>query len=162
MTISDSPRISAGLMIATYVTGTAGVAWGFFTVFAEPPSLSAAALLAVGAAGGLSFVRHSIFHRSDAARMNWDLGRRNNFQIEVGIANLAWAVLAVLAVSLGWGVAAEAASLLVFGLYLLGVSVFLLLSPGDGARRGVGPTVGMISFGAALTVLGVIGMTVVT
>ena len=49
-----------------------------------------ASALAVGGSGVLSFVRHAVFHRSDAARMHWDYGIRNDFQIEVGLANLSW------------------------------------------------------------------------
>ena len=44
-----------------------------------------------------AFVRHAVLHRSDAARMGWDLGRRNNFQIEVGMASgLAYFAIAAL------------------------------------------------------------------
>lgn len=109
------PRISSGLMWATYVVGAIGIGIAMSTVTASPPSLSWGCLLAVGAAGLLSFVRHSVFHRSDAARMHWDLGHRNNFQIEVGLANLAWGLAGVLAVILDWGLTAQATTFLIFG-----------------------------------------------
>ena len=55
------------------------------------------ALWSVGALGVAAFVRHAVLHRSDAARMGWDLGRRNNFQIEVGMASgLAYFAIAAL------------------------------------------------------------------
>ncbi len=152
-----SPRTSAALMAGTYVAGTAGIAVGFATVSADPPSLSVATLLAVGVAGGLSFLRHSVFHRSDAVRMGWDLGVRNNFQIEVGLANLAWAVTGVLAVALGWGIRAQAATLLTFGCYLLGVTAMQLFFPG-GPRRATAAMVALGLFGLMLTVLGIWGM----
>ncbi len=94
----DDPRISMWLMNLTYVVGGIGLAIGYSTVNDTPASLSLAALLAVGGSGVLSWLRHSVFHRSDAKRMGWDLGQRNNFQIEVGIANLAWGILAILSV----------------------------------------------------------------
>ena len=44
---------------------------------------------------------------------------RDNFQIEVGMANLAWGLVAIASVLLDWGTYAQAALTLVFGLYLL-------------------------------------------
>lgn len=86
---AGDPRAARLLMIATYIAGMVGLFIGFFTVSNDPPSLTWAVLLVVGGAGGLSFVRHSLFHRSDAARIGWTSEGRNNFQIEVGIANFA-------------------------------------------------------------------------
>lgn len=151
------PRVSSGLMLATYVVGAAGIAVGFTTLNSDPPSLSLACLLAVGGGGLLSFIRHSIFHRSDATRMGWDLGRRNNFQIEVGLANLAWGAVGIAAVVMGWGLRAQAATFLTFGVYLLGVAAMQVVSPG-GQRRSTGPLLGLASFGLMLCVLGVLGM----
>ncbi len=154
------PRISAGLMLATYVVGGVGLALAFGTLASESPDLSWACLLAVGAAGILSFVRHSVFHRSDAARMHWDLGVRNNFQIEVGLANLAWGLVAVLAVVLEWGLAVQASTFLVFGFYLLGVAAMLVFAPG-GSRRSPGPFLALASFGLMLSAVGIWAMTLV-
>ena len=50
-------------------------------------------LWVVGIVGVISFLRHAVFHRSDAKRMGWDYGKRNDFQLEVGFANLAWGAL---------------------------------------------------------------------
>ena len=132
------PRPSAWVMYATYVVSGVGIFVGFSTVLADPPSLGLATLLAVGGGGLLSFVRHSLLHRSDAARMGWDYGRRNNFQIEVGLANLAWGLVAVLAVVLNWGLAVQSATWLTMGFYLTAVTVMQLVAPG-GKRRSVGP-----------------------
>ena len=42
--------------------------------------------------------------------MKWDPGgRTDNFQIEVGMANLAWGVVAIASVLLDWGTYAQAA-----------------------------------------------------
>lgn len=147
------------VMIATYVIAGVGVFIGFSELQQEPPSLTGGALLAVGGGGLLSFVRHSLLHRSDAARMGWDYGARNNFQIEVGLANLAWGLVAVAAVVLGWGLVAEAVACLTMGAYLVSVTVMQIVSPG-GARRGVGPMVGIAAFGLALLVMGGWGIAV--
>ncbi|MDP4014251.1 MAG: DUF6790 family protein [Candidatus Nanopelagicales bacterium] len=151
------PRPSAWVMYATYAVGAIGIFIGFATVFADPPTLTWSCLLAVGAAGILSFVRHSILHKSDAARMGWDYGRRNNFQIEVGLANLAWGSVAVLAVVLDWGLITEAAMFLTMGLYLLFVAIMQLVWPG-GQRRSPGPLAGILAFALALVVLGGAGI----
>ena len=144
-------------MWATYVVGAVGIFLGFSTVFADPPSLSWGALLAVGASGVLSFVRHSLLYRSDAARMGWDYGRRNNFQVEVGLANLAWGLVAILAVVLDWGLSATAAMCLTMGLYLASVTVMQVVSPG-GERRALGPLMGIASYAVALIALAVVAL----
>ncbi len=151
------PRPSFVVMILTYVVGVIGLAVGFTTINSDPPSLAWACLLAVGAGGILSFIRHSLLHRSDAARMGWDFGGRNNFQIEVGLANLAWGLLAVLAVALNWGLAAESAAFLVFGFYTLAVTIMQLFFSG-GQGRSVPALIGIGAFSVMLTYLGWMGM----
>ncbi len=150
--------MAARLMYATYVVGAVGIVVGMYTVHSDPPSLSIATLLAVGLAGLLSFVRHSVFHRSDAARMGWDLGTRNNFQIEVGLANLAWGATAVLAVLFDWGIAAQATTFLTFGIYLLAVAAMQVMSTPETGRRPLGPLLGIAAFGLNLSILGTLGM----
>ena len=160
MTVRSNPAIAAILMLATDVAAVVGITWGFWTVSSDEPSLTGAALVAGGLAGLLSFVRHSIFWRADAERMHWDTGHRNNFQIEVGLANLAWGLLAILAVVLHWGLVAEAASLLVFGFYLDFVAIMMVAAPRDAQHRPWGPLLGLAGFGVAMTILGFIGMSV--
>jgi hypothetical protein len=113
-------------------------ALGFFLGASESNSIDAlepVVLWSVGALGVVSFVRHAVLHRSDAARMGWDLGRRNNFQIEVGMANLAWGLVALGAVAWSWGVAAQAAITLVFALYLLQAFVIHVVSIVDRSEQ---------------------------
>lgn len=152
------PKPAAVLMTLTYLAGGIGVAVGFGSVSGDDPSLTVAVLLAVGLAGLLSFFRHSVFHRSDAARMGWDLGRRNNFQIEVGIANLAFALLACFAVVLGWGLVAEASAFLGFGFYLGGDAVMLVMAPRDDQARPWGPVAAMAVYAAMMIAIGFMGM----
>lgn len=146
-------------MLATYLIGGLGIFIGFSTVNDSPPSLSLAAILAAGIPGVLSWLRHSVFHRSDAKRMGWDLGHRNGFQIETGVANLSWGMMAILAVVFDWGIEAEGASVLVFGLYLIGCSVMVALSPKDESGHRIGAIIGMVLGGIFLTILGIQGIT---
>jgi hypothetical protein len=73
---------------------------------------------AVGLVGLLAFVRHFVFHESDTRRLGWE-STRPEFQYEVGFANLAFALVAFLAYFGGWGVGAQIAAVLGYGLYLL-------------------------------------------
>jgi hypothetical protein len=148
-------------MILTYIVGAIGLAVGNFTVAKTPADLTLACLLAVGGVGILSFVRHSLLHRSDAARMGWDYGKRNNFQIEVGLANLAWGVVAILAVILNWGLTIESGLFLVEGVYMGSVAIMAIVSPG-GQRRDVGGIVATAAFGAVLLYVGIVGMSAAT
>lgn len=148
-----NPAISQWLMIATYVVSAPGVALGMYTVFRTPASLTVATLLTVGAGGILSFFRHAVFHRSDAARMGWDYGTTNAFQIETGLANLAWGLVAVLAVVFGWGLAVEATTFLVFGVYMIGAAVAQVIY-----RRGLRVALISISFGGFMTLIGFAGL----
>lgn len=147
------PRISQWLMVATYVIAAPGISIGIYTVLADPPSLTIAALLTVGGGGVLSFFRHAVFHRSDAARMGWDYGTTNAFQIETGLANLAWGLVAILAVVLGWGIVVEGATFLVFGVYMIGAAVAQVIY-----KRGLGVAAVSLAFGGLMTFLGLAGI----
>ena len=146
-------------MIATYVVGGVGLALAFNAMAAGDTSTGAAwaSAVAVGGSGLLSFVRHSIFHRSDAARMRWDYGSRNDFQIEVGLANLAWGVVGIAAWALDWGVEAQGAVILVFGLYLLFAGILHLseaFAPQAAGGHRYASTVATFAFASALVVCG--------
>lgn len=107
---------------------------GFFKMSGDgaEAAIGPVALLSVGVVGVISMIRHSVFHRSDATRMGWDLGRRNNFQIETGFANLAIGLPALAAVAFDWGVVAEAAFVLAYALYFLQVTVLVVIDREDG------------------------------
>ncbi len=155
--VTTSPRPSAILMWLTYIVGGIGFFIGTFTLQSDPPSLSIAALLAVTATGVLSFFRHAVFNRSDAVRGGWDYGVRNNFQIEVGLANLAWGVFALVAVVADWGLVAVASSFLVSGFYFAFVTVFVIVS-GDVKDRKIGPLIGIAVWAIMVTSMGFMGM----
>jgi lysylphosphatidylglycerol synthetase-like protein (DUF2156 family) len=151
-----SPRPSKILMLLTYVIGGIGYFVGTFTLQQEPASLSIAALLAVTVTGVLSFIRHAIYNRSDAVAGGWDYGQRNNFQIEVGLANLAWGVYALLAVVLDWGLMAVSASFLISGLYFGFVAIFVIVTSGARQRK-IGGIIGISVWAIMMIVMGAFG-----
>lgn len=148
---------ATALMIATYVAGALGIFLAVNGLMGTPANIAAGTFLAVGVTGVLSFLRHSIFHRSDAARMGWDLGHRDNFQIEVGLANLSWGVVSLASVVLRWGTAVQATTFLIMGGYMVFVAAMQWFWPGSqpGARRAAGPLLGLTSYAVALLVVGI-------
>jgi hypothetical protein len=107
-------------------------------------------------------VRHSVLHRSDAVRLGWDLGARNNFQIEVGIANLCWGLVAGAAVAWSWGAAAQAAITLVFAGYLLGAFAVHVVSILDTSEQrgsaGWPPALATLAFSVGLFWFAIAGL----
>jgi hypothetical protein len=75
--------------------------------------------------GLLSFASHVIFYKSDAERLGWS-SDHPAFQVEVGFANLAFALAAFTTFFLNWGVAAEAAIVLGYALYLVQAMLLLI------------------------------------
>ncbi len=140
----------AGILLGFSIFVTAVGVFLAFLDWGDPAKgLERICLFGVGGLGLLSFARHSIYHRSDAARMQMETRRRNNFQIEVGFANLAWGLIAFAAVGWDWGVPAEAAITLVFAIYLLSAAlllVFVALDP-DEPRRGPDAWVPVVNIG---------------
>ena len=106
------------LHILELVAGILGLGVG---VSRLPDAASALAIVtptAVGLVGLLAFIRHFVFHESDAKRLGWE-STGAEFQYEVGFANLAFALVAFLAYFGGWVAAAQVAVVLGYGLYLL-------------------------------------------
>lgn len=160
-TPAHSPSISttpaSALMWLTYVIGGIGAVIGFYTISLDPPSLTIAAVLSVGVTGILSFLRHGVYNRSDAVRGGWDYGTRNNFQVEVGLANLAWGLFAIAAVIFGWGLMALSASFLISGAYFAFVTLFVIVTS-DLKDRKIGPLIGIASWAAVMIILGILGV----
>ncbi len=156
---ADGQEKAAGFTMGlTYAAGALGIGLGFSTAFSSAPDLRWACFFAVGLAGILSFVRHALLNRGDAARMGWDNGRVNPFQVEVGLANLAWGALAVVAVALSWGLAVYAALFLVFGFYMAFVTAFKALRSSSGHPEEWRTVAPAGAFAALLIVIGSAGM----
>jgi uncharacterized membrane protein YfcA len=109
----------AGIIsIAGMLAGTIGLFFGFFYLSHKPQtSLEIATITTVGIVGVLAFVRHVIFHKSDAKRLEWET-ERPDWMFEVGFANLAFGFMGFLSVLAGWGMHAQAVVLLGYALYL--------------------------------------------
>jgi hypothetical protein len=104
------------LMIATYAVGGAGIFLGFSEA-CDSADLRMLTLLSVGVVGVLSFVRHVVFHRSDAKRMGWET-ERPDWMFEVGFANLAFGLTGFLAGLGSWDTGTRALVVIGYSFYL--------------------------------------------
>lgn len=115
----EDPKIASLLFAATLVVTLVGIFSTIYFLFADAGlAYRIAAGVLVGVVGILSFIRHSVFYRSDQARMGWHQDHPE-FQIEVGYANFAFGIVALLAAGLNWGPLACGMMLLAYGIYLL-------------------------------------------
>ena len=129
MPLTNNPKVSKVLLQLTWIIGGIGF-WNAFNSIGSGDIETATQWIsgwAVGGVGLLSFVRHAVFHRSDAVRMGWDYGQRNDFQLEVGFANLAWGVVAIVGIFQAWDTQTLGALVLLVGIYMLQAAVLHLL-----------------------------------
>ena len=111
-------RIASQLMAATMVTSMIGIFFGIYLLFVNPGlAFRVLAAILVGVVGTLSFLRHSVYYRSDQARMGWTQ-EHPEFQLEVGYANLAMGIAAFATAILDWGSLACGITLFTYGTYL--------------------------------------------
>ncbi|GAB6285890.1 MAG: hypothetical protein STSR0009_20910 [Methanoregula sp.] len=116
---THTAREAAMLFGATLIVSMVGVFLGIFYLFVNIDlSIRITTALLVGVVGVASFVRHSIFYLSDQARMGWKQ-EHPEFQLEVGYANLAIGIWALIAAALNWGALACGLLLALYGTYLL-------------------------------------------
>src|ERR687897_486999 len=121
-------RVASLLMTATLAAGAVGFVSGAVKLPDEVAAAEAVAIWSVGVVGVLSWFRHFIFYRGDAARMGWT-GGFAGFQWEVGYANLGFGLTALAAVFGDWGANAVAATVVGYGLYLLQAGVMHVWQP---------------------------------
>lgn len=114
--------MALALMILTYIVGGAGIYLSFGRMGTESGYLELLALTTVGFVGVISFVRHVIFHRSDARRMGWETDRPD-WMFEVGFANLAFGFMGILAPLAHWGGKALVLIILGYAVYLFQAAV---------------------------------------
>jgi hypothetical protein len=119
MNASDaSPKAATFLSRSTIIISSIGLFLAIYFYFDNVKNgIYTATFTLVGLVGIISFLRHSIFYRSDQVRMGWHQDRPE-FQIEVGFANLAIAISAIFAVLLNLGLLASSMCLLMYGTYL--------------------------------------------
>jgi hypothetical protein len=109
---------ASALMVATLAAGVVGFVIGAAELPDARAAAEAVAIWSVGVVGVLSWFRHYVFFRGDAARMGWT-GGFAGFQWEVGYANLAFGLTALAAVFGDWGEAAVASTVVGYALYML-------------------------------------------
>jgi hypothetical protein len=98
--------------------GAVGIYLGFYYLSADPKiAIAIVTATTVGITGVIAFVRHVIFHKSDAKRLGWETDRPD-WMFEVGFANLAFGFMGLLPVFLHWGAKAQALVLFGYAVYL--------------------------------------------
>ena len=111
-------KTASHLMAATMVASMIGIFSGIYLLFVNAGlAFRVLAVILVGVVGTLSFLRHSVYYRSDQARMGWTQ-EHPEFQLEVGYANLAIGIGAFAAAILDWGSLACGITLFTYGTYL--------------------------------------------
>lgn len=91
------------ISIAGMVVGAVGIFFGFYFLARAPAlALSIVTGTTVGIAGVLAFIRHVVFHRSDAARLGWETDQPD-WMFEVGFANLAFGAMGLLTAGINLG-----------------------------------------------------------
>ena len=107
------------ISIVSMITGSVGIFFGFWYLSENPrAAVAIVTVTTVGITGLFAFVRHVIFHRSDARRLGWETDRPD-WMFEVGFANLAFGFMGVLSVIAKAGTDAQAIVLFGYALYLL-------------------------------------------
>jgi len=77
-------KTASQLMAATMVASIIGIFIGIYLLFVNAGlAFRVLAAFLVGVVGTLSFLRHSVYYRSDQARMGWTQ-EHPEFQLEVG------------------------------------------------------------------------------
>ena len=114
----ETGKTASQLMAATMVVSMVGIFTGIYLLFVNAGlAFRVLAVFLVGVVGTLSFLRHSVYYRSDQARMGWTQ-EHPEFQLEVGYANLAIGIAAFAAAILNWGSLACGITLFIYGTYL--------------------------------------------
>lgn len=104
--------------LAGWIAVGVGVFLGFYYIGADPAkALAIVTVMTVGVEGITGWVRHLILYKEDARRLGWETDRPD-WMWEVGFANLAFGLMALLAVFGGWGIKAQAIVLLGYAVYL--------------------------------------------
>jgi len=115
-----SPAVASRLFAASILATMAGIFLGISLLFVDAGlAVRVAVFLLVGVVGVLSWLRHTVYYRSDQARMGWTQ-ERPQFQMEVGYANLAIGVVALVVAVFSSDMLAYVLSFFTYGLYLCG------------------------------------------
>jgi hypothetical protein len=103
--------------------GSVGIFFGFYYLSNNPIiSLQIVTFSTVGIVGILAFVRHVVFHKSDAKRLGWETDRPD-WMFEVGFANLAFGIIGIISVIKDPSPKAQAVILLGYSIYLFQAAI---------------------------------------
>ena len=106
------------ISISGTVIGALGIFFGFYYLSVAPElAVKIVTLTTVGIVGSLAFVRHVVFHKSDAKRLGWETDRPD-WMFEVGFANLAFGLMGLISVLTNLGIQAQSLVLLGYSIYL--------------------------------------------
>lgn len=104
--------------------GSIGIFFGFYYLSEGKTAMAIHLVTAttVGVVGILAFIRHVIFHKSDAKRLGWET-ERPDWMFEVGFANLAFGVTGLLTAFSNWGSLPQGVVLLGYAIYLFQAAI---------------------------------------
>ncbi len=89
--------MAAIIGIVSMIIGSVGIFMGFYYLSSAPEkAYPIVTFSTVGIVGVLAFIRHVIFHKSDAKRLGWETDRPD-WMFEVGFANLAFGLMGIAA-----------------------------------------------------------------
>lgn len=115
-------------MGVSYLVGAVGLYFGFSAASgSDPTKFGLFVLLGVGGPTVAGFIRHVFLWKGDASRLGFE-AKDPSWMWEVGFANLAIALAAILTFALDWGVKAQATVAIIMGVYMLGATLVHLLS----------------------------------
>lgn len=110
---------SKAVNIARYAVGGGGLYYGLGQLNSNlADAVAIVSLCAVGVVGVLSFISHVLLHEQDAKKIGFSKNTVS-FQFEVGFANLAFGLVAIISYLADWGLRVNTALILGYALYLL-------------------------------------------
>jgi hypothetical protein len=111
------------VVFVRYAAGGGGLYIGLSQLHSDlPHAVAIACLGAVGVVGTLSFVTHVLLHEQDAKRIGFET-KTVSFQYEVGFANLAFGITAIISYFGNWGLQVNTALILAYAIYLFQAGV---------------------------------------
>lgn len=116
------------MLYLRYGLGGLGLYYAFAQLHTDTAhAVALGSLFAVGLVGVLSFISHALLHEGDAKMIGFS-SKTPSFQYEVGFANLAFGVTAIISYFQDWSQQTNAALLLAYGLYLAQAGILHLIT----------------------------------
>jgi len=132
--------VASVIAIIRYCIIGVGVALAYYLYFTwsdARPALEVILLTCVAFNGLISFLSHVVFYKADATRMGLQ-SSSSKYQYEVGFANLAIGLSALVAVLFQWGIPVYIILVICYSLYIAQNLVFHFWWFARGERRNAG------------------------